>query len=464
MYATLAGGAATMRMTRRAAAALPVERRARDVQRAGAATSSHEAPVSDPRSTTTAPEPAAALPVRMTAQERAATAGLAGLYGLRMFGMFIILPVFALYAQGLPGGDDQTLVGIALGIYGLTQAVLQVPFGYASDRFGRTPAIVVGLLLFAAGSFVAAAAPDIGWTIAGRALQGAGAISAAVIALAADLTRDSVRTKAMAAIGMTIGATFALSLIAGPLLQRWIGVPGIFVLTGVLALAAIVVLHAIVPRQAKAGGVAIELGDGVLRGVLAHRQLARLNYGIFALHAVLMALFVQVPFSLRDAGLAPARHWLVYLPVVLASVALMWPALRLADRAEHAKPVFLGGIVVLTLALLMLAFAGVSLPALVVSLMVFFAAFNLLEATLPSLVSKMAPASVKGTAVGVYSSVQFLGAFVGASVGGFLSQHAGPAALFGFCVLLTLGWLAAGASMAIPAARSSSPHSTIGET
>ena len=462
MFAMLAGGAATMRMTRREAAAVRAARPANDMPRAGGTTSFHEAPVSDSRSSTTAPEPEVALPVRMNAQERAATAGLAGLYGLRMFGMFIILPVFALYAQGLPGGDNHTLVGIALGIYGLTQAVLQVPFGYASDRFGRTPAIVVGLLLFAAGSFVAAAATDIGWTIAGRALQGAGAISAAVIALAADLTRESVRTKAMAAIGMTIGATFAVSLVAGPLLQRWIGVPGIFALTGVLALAAIVVLRRIVPRQAQSRGVAIDLRDGVLRGVLKDGQLARLNYGIFALHAVLMALFVQVPFSLRDSGLAPARHWLVYLPVVLASVALMWPALRLADRTEHAKTVFVGAILVLTLAQLMLAFAGISLPALVVSLMVFFAAFNLLEATLPSLVSKMAPASAKGTAVGVYSSVQFLGAFVGASVGGFLSQHAGAPALFGFCVLLTLGWLAAGATMSLPGTRSPTP--TIGET
>ena len=184
-----------------------------------------------------------ATDVRMTPGERRATAGLAGIYGLRLLGMFIVLPVFALYAETLPGGSSLTLIGIALGAYGLTQALLQVPFGWASDRWGRKPVIYVGLAIFAVGSFMSAAAPDIGWTIAGRCLQGAGAISAAVLALTADLTREAVRTRAMAAIGITIGLTFALSLIAGPLLTPWIGVPGIFALTGALALAAMAVVN-----------------------------------------------------------------------------------------------------------------------------------------------------------------------------------------------------------------------------
>jgi MFS family permease len=408
--------------------------------------------------------PAAAAPAkeRMTPRERRATASLASIYGLRMLGMFIILPVFALYAETLPGGRDQTLVGLALGAYGLTQALLQIPFGWASDRFGRKPTIVVGLLLFALGSFVAAWAPTIGWTIAGRALQGAGAISAAVIALTADLTRHEVRTRAMAAIGMTIGATFALSLILGPLLKAWIGVPGIFALTGLLALGAILVLERRVPDPDPAHVHPRESGLAAFARVLADGQLLRLNYGIFALHALLMALFVQVPLALRDAGLAAESHWKVYLPVMLGSVLLMLPALRAADRPARGKAVFLGAVLVLGIGQAILAASGTSLAVLVVGLVVFFAAFNLLEATLPALVSKYAPPAQKGTATGVYSSVQFLGTFAGAAAGGLLSQHVGAVAVFGLGIALTVVWLAVSASMSAPPAYSSTY--SMGET
>jgi len=394
---------------------------------------------------------------RMTPSERRATAGLAGIFGLRMLGMFIVLPVLALYAETLPGGRDHTLVGLALGAYGLTQAVLQIPFGYASDRLGRKPVIIAGLIIFALGSFMAAWAPDIGWTIAGRSLQGAGAISAAVLALTADLTRDEVRTRAMAAIGMTIGATFAVSLIAGPALTAVIGVPGIFVLTGVLALGAIVVLQKAIPRpQAPA---ARSDSAGQWRRVLADRQLLRLNYGIFALHAALLALFVQVPFMLRDDGLPPTQHWRVYLPVLLASAVLMWPALVQADRPGRGKPVFVGAIAVLLIGQLLLALAGGSLAVAVAALVVFFTAFNLLEATLPSLISKFAPPGVKGTASGVYSAVQFFGTFVGAFAGGWLSQHHGPQAVFAFCIVLSVLWLAASTSMSAPPTYSNAAYS-----
>ena len=401
---------------------------------------------------TDAAEPAAGRPARerMTALERRATASLAGIYGLRMLGMFIILPVFALYAETLPGGRDHTLVGIALGAYGLTQAILQIPFGWASDRFGRKPTIVVGLLLFAFGSFVAAWAPNIWWTIAGRSMQGAGAISAAVIALTADLTRHEVRTRAMAAIGMTIGATFALSLILGPVLKAWIGVPGIFALTGVLALGAIVVLKRRVPDPDPAHVHPREPGLAAFGKVLADGQLLRLNYGIFALHALLMALFVQVPFALRDAGLVAEAHWQVYLPVMVGSVLLMLPLLRAADRPARSKAVFMGAVLILLVGQVVLALAGSSLPLLALGLVVFFAAFNLLEATLPSLVSKVAPPAQKGTATGVYSSVQFLGAFLGAAAGGFLAQHVGPAAVFGLGIALTAVWLVVSATMSAP--------------
>jgi MFS family permease len=400
--------------------------------------------------------------VRMTPVERRATTGLAGIYGLRMLGMFIILPVFALYAETLPGGRDHALVGLALGAYGLTQAVLQIPFGWLSDRWGRKPVIYAGLVIFALGSFLAAWAPDIGWTIAGRTLQGAGAISAAVIALTADLTRDSVRTKAMAAIGMTIGATFALSLIAGPVLKAWMGVPGIFALTGVLALGAMGVLRWSVP-QSNLSHVARGPSSLVSFGrVLADTQLLRLNYGIFALHAVLMALFIQVPFDLRDAGIAAEAQWKVYLPVILASVVLMLPALRWADRPARSKHVFIAAIAVLVAGEGLLALTSGSLARLVLGLVVFFAAFNLLEATLPSLISKFAPPALKGTAVGVYSSVQFLGTFAGAAVGGWLAQHVSHAAVFGFGVALTTLWLVLSATMAPPPVHSS--NYSLGET
>jgi MFS family permease len=404
---------------------------------------------------------ARAARVRMTPGERRATVGLAGIFGLRMLGMFIVLPVLALYAETLPGGRDHALVGLALGAYGLTQAILQVPFGWASDRWGRKPVIVAGLAVFALGSFVAAWAPTIVWTIVGRTVQGAGAISAAVMALTADLTRDEVRTRAMAAIGMTIGATFALSLVAGPALTGVIGVPGIFVLTGVLALSAIGLLNRVVPDP----NAPLARADtpGQWRRVLADAQLLRLNYGIFALHAALMALFVQVPFMLRDNGVPGERHWLVYLPVLVASVVLMLPALLNADRPGRGKPVFIGAVAVLFVGQVLLALAGASLPLTIAALVVFFTAFNLLEATLPSLISKFAPAAIKGTAIGVYSSVQFFGAFVGAALGGWLSQHHGAASVFGFCLVLTALWLAASATMMAPPAYNHGNYS-MGET
>ena len=398
---------------------------------------------------------------RMSPAERRATTGLASIYGLRMLGMFIVLPVLALYAETLPGGRDHAMVGLALGAYGLTQAVLQVPFGWASDRWGRKPVIVTGLVIFALGSFVAAWAPTIQWTIVGRTVQGAGAISAAVIALTADLTREAVRTRAMAAIGMTIGATFAVSLIVAPALTPLIGVPGIFVMTGVLALGAILLLQRAVPDPARQPHRQDTRAQW--KSVLADPALLRLNYGIFALHAALMALFVHVPFMLRDNGVPAARHWLVYLPVLVGSIVLMYPALMRADRPRYGKPVFVGAIAVLFAGQALLAFAGSSLTLTIGALVVFFAAFNLLEATLPSLISKFAPPATKGTAAGVYSSVQFLGTFVGAAAGGALSQWHGAAAVFGFCLVLTAVWLAVAATMSAPPVYNQGNYS-MGET
>ena len=390
---------------------------------------------------------------RLTSAELRATATLAGVSGLRMLGLFIVLPVLALYAASLPGGADPAMIGFALGAYGLAQAALQIPFGWASDRVGRKPAITFGLGVFAAGSFVAAWAPDVVWLAAGRTLQGAGAVSAVVMALAADLTRDEVRTRAMALIGITIGATFALSLVAGPVLGSAIGVPGIFVLTGVLAAAAAVVVRWGVPDP-PARPQAAERAS--VRRVLADTQLLRLDFGIFALHAILMALFVQVPFALRDAGVAPARHWMIYLPVLVVSVGIVLPLFRSVDRPGRGKAVLTAAIATLGASLVVLAAAGDSLVAIVAGLAVFFCAFNLLEASLPSMVSRFAPRACRGTAIGVFSGMQYLGMFAGGAGGGLLLKHAGPAAVFGFGAALAALWLVAGATMANPPASAES--------
>lgn len=393
------------------------------------------------------------LSERMSPVELRATLGLAGIYALRMLGLFIVLPVFAVYAEQLPGGGNHTLIGIALGAYGLTQAILQIPFGWLSDRYGRKPVIYGGLALFALGSFIAAAGTHIYVIILGRVIQGAGAISAAVMALTADLTREEHRTKAMAAIGMTIGATFALSLVAAPPLNRLVGVPGIFAMTGVLALLAMAIVYKVVPdpRESHFHSEA-EASPEQFAEVLRDRELLRLNVGVFVLHGVLMAMWMVVPFALKEGGLPVDHHWQVYLPVLLASVVLMLPALIWGERGGRLKPVFLGAIAVVLVSQLMLAALLDSFWGLVLSLLVFFTGFNLLEASLPSIISRVAPVGARGTAIGVYSTVQFLGTFVGAAAGGFLSEHFGGAAVFLSCVALTGLWLALAASMTAPPA------------
>ena len=401
-------------------------------------------------------------PPRMTRAERRATAGLAGIFGLRMLGMFIVLPVLALYAETLPGGRDHTLVGLALGAYGLTQAVLQIPFGWASDRWGRRPVIAVGTRHLRDRQLHRRVGADD--RVDDRRAHGAGRRR--------DLRR---RDRAGGRPHARRGAhardggdrhdhrrdVRAVARRSGRCSSGVIGVPGIFVLTGVLALGAIALYQRTVPNVPP--GALPDDTPAQWRQVLADGQLLRLNYGIFALHAALMALFVQVPFMLRDNGVPPARHWIVYLSVLAASVVLMLPGMLNADRPGRGKPIFIGAIAVLFAGQALLAIAGASLALTVGSLVVFFTAFNLLEATLPSLVSKFAPPAAKGTAVGVYSSVQFLGTFVGAAGGGWLSQHHGPAAVFGFCLVLTALWLVASATMSAPPAYNQGTYS-MGET
>ena len=378
----------------------------------------------------------------MNPSERRASLSLAAVFALRMFGMFVVLPVLALWAQGRPGWT-LTLVGVALGAYGLTQAVLQLPLGWLSDRHGRKPVIHMGLAMLAIGSVICAMA-DGPWTmIAGRVVQGAGAISATVIALAADLTREDQRTKSMAIIGASIGGAFALSFVAAPFLVAGIGVPGLFALTGVLALAAMAVVQWVVPDAPT-----LPRGPRVpLTTVLRDRELLRLNFGIFALHAVLMALFVVVPLALARAGLPAASHWMVYLGTLLAGVALMLPVI-VGKRAVHERSVFLGAVVTVGVAFATLAAGIHSLAGIVAGLVIFFAGFNVLEAKLPALVSRTAPREARGAATGMYSSVQFLGAFFGGAAGGALAQHAGFGAVLGACLAITVAWLATAWNMA----------------
>ncbi|MGC2457637.1 MAG: MFS transporter [Gallionellaceae bacterium] len=389
----------------------------------------------------------------MTPVERRASIGLAGIYGLRMLGLFIILPIFAIYAQQLPGGESHTLIGIALGAYGLTQAILQIPMGWASDHYGRKPVIYVSLVLFALGSFLAASAHDIYWIIGGRVIQGAGALNAAVMALTADLTREEHRTKAMAMIGMTIGATFSISLVLSPVLYKYIGVPGIFAMTGVLALLAMGVVKFVIPDPAITRFHSdTEASTKKLGEVLRNPDLLRLDFGIFSLHAILMSVFMQVPFVLEKDGLALSHHWQVYLPVMLVAFALMVPPIIIAEKKAKMKQVFIGAVALAALAQLSLLLLHGSIWGVAIALLVFFTSFNVLEATLPSLISKIAPLSAKGTAMGVYSSVQFLGAFFGAAVGGFILQHWGGDAVFAFAIVLLLLWLLVASGMKPPAA------------
>ncbi|HKO67303.1 MAG TPA: MFS transporter [Burkholderiaceae bacterium] len=374
----------------------------------------------------------------MSPLEIRASVSLASIFALRLLGLFLILPVFAVYAQSLPGGTDATLVGLALGIYGLTQGVLQIPYGAASDRWGRKPVIAAGLVIFAAGSFLAALATDIVWTIAGRAIQGAGAISAAVTAFIADSTRDAHRTKAMALVGGSVALTFAGSLVLAPLLYPAIGVRGLFAMTGVLVVIAIGVLFWVVPAAAL---VPVEQdADASGTAVLLDAQLLRLNVGIFVLHMVLMAMFVVIPIVLVQRGLPVSEHWKIYLPTVMLSFALMAQPLIVAERRGLRRPLFIGSIVLVLAAQLGFVLLGDTVMWMALWLLIFFTGFNILEASLPSLVSRIAPASAKGLALGIYNTGQALGLFAGGALGGAIFARWGFEAVFVFSAIALAAW------------------------
>jgi MFS family permease len=388
----------------------------------------------------------------MTAIERRASASLASIFALRMLGLFLVLPVFALEAAKYPGGDDPALVGLAMGIYGLTQGVLQIPFGMASDRFGRKRVIIIGLIIFALGSFIAAAATTLPVLIAGRSIQGAGAISAAVTALLADLTRDEVRTKAMALVGASIGLMFAVSLVAAPPLASVIGLSGLFAFTGVLACAAIALVAWVVPAEPAEHK---NQPRGKISEVLTHSALVRLDAGVFILHAVQLAMWVAVPALLIEAGLNKSDHWQVYLPAVLASFFVMGGTLFPLEKRGYLRAVFLVaiGLIALVQAGLWLSITSPSVLELGLWLFVFFCGFNVLEASQPSLVSRIAPAHLRGSALGVYNTLQSVGFFVGGALGGWLIKHHGMSALFVCCGTAMLAWLALAWPMTAPGRR-----------
>jgi MFS family permease len=387
----------------------------------------------------------------MTASERRAVATLASLFSLRMIGLFMIMPVIAIYGRLLTDATP-IRIGWAVGAYALAQALLQIPLSQLSDRVGRKQLIVQGMLLFAVGGVIAAASTSIWGVIAGRAVQGAGAISGVVMALLADLTRVEQRTKAMAAIGMSIGLSFGLAFVIGPLLAGHFGLSGLFMATVVMGLAGMAVCWWLVPDPVTSVKQRPSTYWQQLREVLAHGELLRLNWGIFSLHVLMSAFFMSMPVLLKNnGGLQPSQHGWVYLPVLFGSFISAVPAIIIAEKRRKMKGVFLFAIAVLGLGQLSLALFHGNLAGIITGMSIYFTGFNLLEALLPSLVSKISPAGGKGAAMGVYSSSQFFGAGLGGVCGGFLMQlHLDPSLYFAVLAAIILVWLLVAATMAPP--------------
>ncbi|HIG80029.1 MAG TPA: MFS transporter [Cycloclasticus sp.] len=387
----------------------------------------------------------------MSTDERRASLGLAGIFSMRMLGLFMILPVMSLYTADLDG-ITPLLLGLAISVYGLTQALLQIPFGLMSDRFGRKKIITIGLLIFVLGSIVAAMSTTIYGIIIGRALQGSGAVAAAVMALAADLTREQNRTKIMATIGISIGISFGIAMVIGPVLASFVGLSGIFWFTAILATCGIVILHKVVPQPKELSvHKDAEPIPALMGRVLNDGQLLRLDFGIFCLHLVMTAMFVVLPLLMRDKlGIAAEDHWMVYLPVLGLSVVAMVPFIIIAEKKRKMKAVFVAAVATLSVASYGLYLFSDGLWGMVAALFVFFTAFNLLEATLPSLISKIAFAGGKGTAMGVYSSSQFFGAFGGGLMGGFVWSSYGMANVFLVCAVILFVWFMVALGMKSP--------------
>ncbi|WP_107850960.1 MFS transporter [Oceanimonas marisflavi] len=373
-------------------------------------------------------------------QERRASFTLASIFGMRMLGLFMIMPVFALYGSSLEGFSP-LWVGIAIGAYGLTQAILQIPAGWLSDRIGRKPVIYAGLALFAAGSVVAALSESVYGVVIGRVLQGSGAIAGAILALAADITREENRTKAMAIIGVCIGISFAAAMVAGPVLAALFGLSGVFWATALLALVGIVMVRFMLPDSVSKGQIRDVTAAPELFGrLLRDKQLLRLDFGIMLLHMTLTAVFVAFPLSLKEAGLVAEHHWWLYLPALILSFVLIIPFLILGARRNMNKVLFQASILVMMVALVLMALGQGQLWLLAVAMVLYFTAFNFMEASLPAFLSMLAPAGGKGTAMGIYSTSQFFGAFLGGVLGGGLFQLLGGAGVFILVALTMVFW------------------------
>ena len=364
--------------------------------------------------------------------------------------MFLILPIFAIYASGLEGNPTSFQIGLALGIYGLTQALFQIPFGMSSDYFGRKKVIYFGLLLFVIGSIVAALSSTIEGIIIGRSIQGAGAISAVLTALLADLTRDEHRTKAMAIIGGGIGLTFALSLVISPWLNSWIGVTGIFLLMAVLSVLAFFIVHFFI-KEPRSVGKKTPITQADFLSLIKDIHLNRLNFGIFVLHATQISMFMIVPiYLISQGGIDLSSHWYIYLPVLIVSFLLIIPVIIFSERYHKNKLTFLGAILFLLAAQITFIVFSTTLTGIIVALLIYFVGFNFLEASLPSLVSRVAPINKKGLALGVYNTSQSLGIFVGGSVGGLITKFYGYNGSFLFCIILIGVWFAFSCQMKVP--------------
>jgi MFS family permease len=381
----------------------------------------------------------------MTASELRATVSLAGIFALRMLGLFMIMPVFSIYAKTIPGGDNVLLVGIALGAYGVTQSLLYIFYGWVSDMVGRKPVIVTGLLIFALGSFVAAFAHDMTWIIVGRVIQGMGAVSSAVIAFIADLTSEEHRTKAMAMVGGSIGVSFAVAIVGAPIVFHWVGMNGLFALVGIFSIVAVGVVLWIVPDAPRPVHVRAPFAE-----VLHNVELLRLNFGVLVLHATQTALFLVLPRILEDGGLPVASHWKIYLPVMGLAFVMMVPAIIAAEKRGKMKAVLIGAIALILIGQLLLGAAPHTILTVAAILFIYFLGFNILEASQPSLVSKLAPGNRKGAAAGVYNTTQSIGLAMGGMLGGWLLKVDGQSAVFFACSGLVFCWLIIAANMKPP--------------
>ncbi|MEX3924196.1 MFS transporter [Paraburkholderia sp. BR10936] len=385
----------------------------------------------------------------MSAPELRATVSLAAIFALRMLGLFMIMPVFSVYAKTIPGGDNLLLVGIALGAYGVTQSLLYIFYGWVSDMVGRKPVIATGLVIFAIGSFVAAGAHDMVWIIVGRVIQGMGAVSSAVLAFIADLTAEEHRTKAMAMVGGSIGMSFAVAIVGAPIVFHWVGMSGLFALVGVFSIIAVGVVIWVVPdAPSKPVHVRAPFAE-----VLHNVELLRLNFGVLVLHATQTALFLVVPRLLVDAGLPVASHWMIYLPVMGLAFVMMVPAIIVAEKRGRMKAVLVSAIGLILIGQLLLGSLAHTLVIVSAVLFVYFLGFNILEASQPSLVSKLAPGNRKGAATGVYNTTQSIGLALGGVVGGWILKHEGASAVFYTCSGLVLCWLIIAANMKAPPKR-----------